>query len=261
MAFVNSYKPPVVEDLSTYANFGPDPYDINFCFPVDFTALESDKVKLVPFIPRLYAEIYLEQTIQHRDLNVWYSSKPPSSLGEMLYLLETIRANPSILGLAIIDKGRPDPSHPSWAGSLAGFIALANVSPENLSAEVGSVRTFPAFQRTYVTSHAAGLLLKYCLELPTATPTPGLGLRRVEWGATKGHVASTKAAERMGFKREGITRWHKVVYNKDKKGPEPRRGDPLEGYLRSDTEVFSLCADDWVEGGRETVFVALERKA
>ena len=79
MAFLNSYQSQALttKDLSVYLNFGPDPYDINFCFPIDFATLETEKVKLLPFIPRLYAEIYLEQTLQHRDLNVWYSAKPP----------------------------------------------------------------------------------------------------------------------------------------------------------------------------------------
>ena len=152
MAFLNSYQSQALttKDLSVYLNFGPDPYDINFCFPIDFATLETEKVKLLPFIPRLYAEIYLEQTLQHRDLNVWYSAKPPSSLGEILYLLESLRLDSSFVGLAIIDKDRPDPAHPAWQGSLAGFIALTNASPQNLSAEIGSVRIFPAFQRTYV---------------------------------------------------------------------------------------------------------------
>ncbi|KAI0084859.1 acyl-CoA N-acyltransferase [Irpex rosettiformis] len=253
MAFLNSYKPSIVQNLSAYSNFGPDPYDINFSLSIDFTILETGKIKPVPFIPRLYAEIYLDQTIQYRDLNVWYSAKPPSSLGEMLYHLEGFRTNPSYVGLAIIDKGRPDPAHPSWDGSLAGFIALANASPQNLGVEIGS--------RTYITSHAVGILLRYCLELPTARPVAGLGLRRVEWGATKGHDASAKAAERMGFKREGVMRWHRVVYNVDKEGPQPREGDPLPDKLRSDTEVFSFCSDDWEEGGRELVRKVLERKA
>lgn len=81
----------------------------------------------------------------------------------------------------------------------------------------------------------------------------GLGLRRVEWSAAKGNEASVRAAERMGFKSEGIIRWYKVVCNEDQKRPEPRKGDSLEGRLRSD------FADDWEGGGREKVQAILER--
>ncbi|KAI0339870.1 acyl-CoA N-acyltransferase [Trametopsis cervina] len=260
MAFTNSYIADTPGDLTAYSNFGPDPYDIHFCIPLDFATLETDRVKLVPFIPRLYAQAYLEHTLQHRALNEWYSAKPPSSLGEMLYLLETLRADPTYVPFAIIDKGRPDAAHPEWEGSFAGFIALTNVSAQNLAAEVGSVRIFPAFQRTYVTSTAVALLLRYCLEVPGAKPVSGLGLRRVQWGATKGHEASINAALRMGFKREGIIRWHKVVYNEDKEGPEPRAGDPMPEKRRSDTEMFSFCADNWEDGGREKVLALMERR-
>jgi len=259
MAVINSYQPSLPEDLSTYSNFGPDPYDINFCLPLDFLALENDRVKLVPFIPRLYAQIFLDQILQHPELEKYLSAKPPSCLGEMLYLLESFRVNPASAPLAIIDKGRSDPTHPEWEGGLAGFIALTNTSAQNLTTEVGSVRVFPAFQRTYVTSNAVGMLVRYCLELPSAKPWPGLGLRRVEWGAAARNEPSVKVAERLGFKREGIRRWHKVVYNKNKEGPAPRKGDPLPDRLRSDTQVFSLCADDWEDGGRETVQQVLDR--
>ncbi|KAI0030309.1 hypothetical protein K488DRAFT_72283 [Vararia minispora EC-137] len=257
MAWTNSHRAPELVDFAGYADYGPDPYDINFCCSLDLSALESERVKLTPFIPREHAPIYFDQLTQHVALSEYYSAAPPSSLGELLYTLEFgYRQNPHHTAFAILDKGRPSTTHPDWSGSLAGFVALKDAAPEDLSVELGSLRVFPDFQRTYVTSNAVGLLLRFCLERPPA----GLGMRRVAWGATAGHAASVNAALRMGFKAEGVTRWHKVVYNTSKKGAAPREGDPLPENPRSDSAVFSLCADDWEEGGRELVQRMIVRK-
>ena len=52
-------------------------------------------------------------------------------------------------------------------------------------------------------TNAVGLLLCYCLELPSAPQRPELGFRRAQWMA--------HAAQRMGFKEEGIPRWMWVL--------------------------------------------------
>jgi len=65
----------------------------------------------------------------------------------------------------MIDKTR-------GGGALAGVIGLFFMSPENLSVEIGWVLVFPTFQRTYATTNAIGLLLRYCLELPSAPQRP-----------------------------------------------------------------------------------------
>lgn len=124
--------------------------------------------------------------------------------------------------------------------TMAGVIGLIRSDPTNLSTEIGYVMTFPAFQRTHVTTHAVCLLLRFALSvpppphplslphqlehagaplphqlehtdapLPTQRERPGaLGLRRVEWRAYAGNEASVKAAVRMGFREEGIRRWY-----------------------------------------------------
>jgi RimJ/RimL family protein N-acetyltransferase len=73
------------------------------------------------------------------------------------------------------------------------------------------VLVFPERQRTYVTSNAIGLLLRYCLELPSGPQRPGLGFRRVLWTAHTENRASQAAARRMGFKEEGVERWAYVI--------------------------------------------------
>ena len=249
MTYVNSYKVPEALVLPSMY-YGPDPYDINFSFPIDESSLESDRIKLTPFIPALHAQQYWDQATQAPEV-FRYLSTSHKTLDEFLFFLETrIRSNPNFIFFAIIDKPR----------ALAGLIGLINTEPENLSTEIGFVTIFPAFQRTYVTSNAVGILLRYCLELPTA-PRPGLGLRRVQWVAHTFNQASYNAAVRMGFRYEGTLRWHWVLpEGKEGNGSSLREGDPSRGPPR-DNKVLSFCVDDWANGGREHVERAINRRA
>ena len=49
MAYVNNYKPPAPTPtvLPESELYGPDPYDINFAYPLHLDTLESDSLKLV----------------------------------------------------------------------------------------------------------------------------------------------------------------------------------------------------------------------
>ncbi|KAI0300460.1 acyl-CoA N-acyltransferase [Multifurca ochricompacta] len=249
MSFVNSYKAPEAPVLpSKY--LGPDPYDINFSFPIDESSLESDRVKLTPFIPKLHAQEYWDQSMRAPELYRFLSVEF-KTIDDFLFLLETrVRCNPNLVFFAVIDKGR--------GGKLAGVIGLINTEPVNLSTEIGYVVIFPAYQRTYVASNAVGILLRYCLELPTA-PRPGLGLRRVQWIAHTYNRASYNAAVRMGFRYEGTLRWHWVLLKgKEGNGSSIREGDPIKFPAR-DNSVLSFCADDWEQGGKEHVEQAIKR--
>ena len=66
MLFTNSFKAEAVRRAgSTYLgimHYGPDLYDINWLIPLHEAALESDRVKLTPFIPSLDPRLRLEAT-------------------------------------------------------------------------------------------------------------------------------------------------------------------------------------------------------
>ena len=172
-------------------------------------------------------------------------------IGMIPILPYRLQLDPNFVFFAIIDKGR--------GGALAGSLGLINTEPQNLSTEIGFVTIFPAFQRTYVTSNAVGILLRYCLEVPTA-PRPGLGLRRVQWVAHALNHPSYNAATRMGFRYEGTIRWHWVLpEGKEGSGSSLREGDPSRGPPR-DNKVLSFCADDWENEGREHIERAINRQ-
>ena len=253
MAYTNSYKAPEVPALLP-GHYGPDPYDINWIMPLHEATLESERVKLTPFIPSLHAKEYADQIAAHPELHRYFPFNP-STLDEILTTIELmVRREPTWILFAIIDKAR-------GGGTFVGIIGLIRASPLNLSAELAWTIVFPEFQRTYVTSNAVGILLQYCLELPSNAQRPGLGLRRVQWTAHTDNRPSHAAAKRMGFKEEGVLRWMYVIpEGMEGNGIEPRDGDPERLKPGRDSLVFSLCADDWERGGgREHVQRMIDR--
>lgn len=168
---------------------------------------------------------------------------------------------------AILNKTRSHPTvndgtdAPPSSADFAGTIGYLHGSPTNLSIEVGFIIVLPPFQRTHVTTNAVGLLLRYALDLPTASP-PGLGLRRVQWQASERNQASIRVAERMGFKREARLRWDRVFIGgrgKVGNGEDIREGDPKPGTLGRHTVLLAICWDDWENGWREQVTRLMDR--
>ncbi|KAI0371359.1 acyl-CoA N-acyltransferase [Pilatotrama ljubarskyi] len=254
MSYVNKYTPqpgPTVADSELY---GPDPYDINFAFPLHQETLQTSRLKLVPFIPSLHAGTYWNHVKDRRDELLRYYTVYFHTPAEFLAWHElTFRRNPLWIYLAIIDKTRPDPAHPDWGGSLAGTVGLINGSAKNLQMEPGYIMVFPEFQHTHVAKEMVAICLNYILQLPSASP-PGLGFRRAQWCANPQNAPSIGLAERMGFKREGTLRYT-VVLPKElaQYGRQGRAGDAFEKLSSRDTAVLALCCDDWENGAREKV--------
>lgn len=130
-------------------------------------------------------------------------------------------------------------------------------------------------QRTHVSSHAIGLLLHYALDHPylqipssaaSSQPDPegdvqplqapfsspaagqpprGLGLRRCQWQCHHLNKPSSRAAQRMGFKEEGLIRMQRIVATGNETG---RKNDG--GFTGSRTSwMGSVTWKDWEEGG------------
>jgi RimJ/RimL family protein N-acetyltransferase len=189
-------------------------------------------------------------------------SGPFSTLSEFLsqFLHKTSLPDPSFVTYAIIDKTRPhSPSDPE--GELAGMMSFMDTSPVHLSTEIGYVVVLPNYQRTHVTTNAIGLMLQYALD---SEEKGGLGLRRVQWKANERNEGSIKAAERLGFRREGLLRWHFVFRDGERKGKAGNgralpRGS-YKGDLGRDTVVLGICWDDWEEGAKEVVERVMARR-
>ncbi|KAJ7617311.1 acyl-CoA N-acyltransferase [Roridomyces roridus] len=224
----------------------------NFHFPVP-EILENALVKLVPFIIAEHAETFFSGL--EDSLFAYLPWGPYATTEDYVNgLIETrVRPDPGMLLFAVFDKA---------SGALAGTIGLLDTSPVNLSTEVAWIITLPAFQRTYVTSNATGLLLHWVLDAPAQG---GLGLRRVNWKATTANKASVGVAERMGFRMEGVARWDRVLpewktVENGGNGITLREGDRRPNCIGIDVVSLGLCWDEWEDGGRDLVDKVMSRR-
>ncbi|KAJ7303767.1 acyl-CoA N-acyltransferase [Mycena albidolilacea] len=228
------------------------PHDVNFCFPVP-PNLQNDRVKLVPFFPSEHADAFFAAAGAHPELFTYLTFGAQDFVTTVIE--QRIQPDRGTVLFAVFDT-----SVAGAAPQLAGTIGLLDTSAANLSTEVGFVITLPRFQRTHVTSNAAGLLLQWALETPEAG---GLGLRRVAWKANVHNAGSVRVAERLGFRREGVLRWDRVIpagRTKGGNGGGVRGGDPRPDYLSRDTLLLGLCWDDWESGARESVNKIMQRR-
>ncbi|KAJ7040923.1 acyl-CoA N-acyltransferase [Mycena alexandri] len=228
------------------------PHDPNFCFPVP-PDLQSDRVKLVPFIPSEHADAFFAIAGAHPELFTYLPWGPFATAHDFVSTVieQRIQPSPGMVLFAVFDT--------TVGPQLAGIIGLLDTSAANLSTEIGFVITLPRFQRTHVTSNAAGLLLRWALELPAEG---GLGLRRVAWKANAHNTRSVRAAERLGFRKEAVLRWDRVLpaWKTDSgNGVGTRTGDSKAECAGRDTVVLSLCWDDWEAGARESVNSIIQR--
>ncbi|KAB5527999.1 acyl-CoA N-acyltransferase [Coniochaeta sp. 2T2.1] len=175
------------------------------------------------------------------------------------FLEKTSGQNSGWLTLAVIDKTRP-PSPVDEEGELAGMMTFMNTSVEHLSTEIGCIVVLPKYHRTHVTSNAVGLMLQHAL---TPTEDGGMGLRRVQWQANSMNLPSIRVAERMGFRKEGLLRWHYVFRNgaETAKVGNGRALPPgsCDSDFGRDTVVLGLCWDDWENGAKEVVQKVMDR--
>ncbi|KAK6341660.1 hypothetical protein TWF696_008729 [Orbilia brochopaga] len=233
----------------------PDEYDLNCVLPL--RVLESNGVRLEPFIPSLHAE-YAFSLLQGGESTLLYRYLPYgpfATLADFLTWLEVrIRSDRNSCLFLITDLSRPlDAADP--LGRVVGWIGVLNVSLPDLIAEIGHVTVLQRAWKTHVNTHASCLLLQYLL---SARPA-GLALRRVSWLAHRDNQNSNAAAKRLGFVFEGTIRCAKLLGH-DKEGgvvdSTKNLGRGEEGRSR-DTNVWSVTWEDWERDGTEGHVAAL----
>ncbi|KAJ7722902.1 acyl-CoA N-acyltransferase [Mycena maculata] len=225
-----------------------DDINANFCFPL----LQNERVKLVPFLASTHADAFCTSA---DDALFAYLPWGPFATAEdfiSTVLEKRIRPDPGIALFAVIDQ---------TSAELAGTIGLFSTSALHPNSEIGFIMfiiTLPRFQRTHVASNAAGLLLHFLLDAPAAG---GLGLRRVAWKANTQNTQSVRAAERLGFRKEGVLRWDRVLPEWKTEvmggnGGAARDGDPRPKCLGGDSIRAGLVLGrlgGWRARGRRRV--------
>ena len=83
-----------------------------------------------------------------------------------------------------------------------------SIVPEHGVIEIGHIWLSPALQRTRQATEAIYVMSRHAFD--------ELGNRRLEWKCDAANAASRRAAERFGFKFEGVFRQHRVVKGRNR---------------------------------------------
>ena len=109
-----------------------------------------------------------------------------------------------------------------------GLASYMRIAPEHGVIEIGRIWFGRPLQRTTAATEAIYLLAQHAFDQ--------LGYRRLEWKCDALNVASRSAAERYGFRFEGVFRKHMVVKGRNR-----------------DTAWYAITDDEWpaIRGGFE----------
>ncbi|MET3661918.1 GNAT family N-acetyltransferase [Aquamicrobium ahrensii] len=124
----------------------------------------------------------------------WLAELPPQDRAAFQPWLEKAEASPDPLYFAVIDKA---------SGKVAGRQTLMRIDAANGVAEIGNIYWGPLVSRRPAATEAQFLFASYIFD--------DLGYRRYEWKCNNANEPSKRAAERFGFRFEGIFRQHMVV--------------------------------------------------
>jgi RimJ/RimL family protein N-acetyltransferase len=122
--------------------------------------------------------------------------------------LETLPGSEDPLFLAVVRDGVP-----------VGMTSYLNVDVGSRRLELGHIWFGPAAQRTQANTESALLMLRWAFEA---------GYRRAEWKCDALNARSRAAAERLGFRFEGVFRQHMIVKGRNR-----------------DTAWFSIVDGEW----------------
>ncbi|WVF66223.1 hypothetical protein IAT40_000963 [Kwoniella sp. CBS 6097] len=231
-------------------------YDINFAFPFHF--LQTDHVRLEPLVPAKHLQGFLNLPDES-----WAASGNlgPYDRESALRDIEEFRSDPSSLLMAVIDLQ----AERAGRDAFAGVYGLIRVTEEYMDAIFGVINIYSKYRRTHINTHAMFLTLSYLFD--------ELKLVRVQYDAEISNEASIRAAERFGFKAEGICRNYNGLVRPRDAMISPERSistDKVEGDgsqnaaeaetpKGQDTWLSSMTDYEWVNGGKKGLEKLMDR--
>ncbi|HEY4191583.1 MAG TPA: GNAT family protein [Mesorhizobium sp.] len=158
--------------------------------------LEGRYVRLEPLEAKKHGDgLFAASTVPDADGRfAWLFEKPPESRAEFDGWLEKVQASEDPLYFTVIDLA---------SGKIAGRQTLMRIEPNHGVIEIGSIYWGPLISRRPAATEAQYLFTRYIFD--------ELGYRRYEWKCHNDNAPSKRAAERFGFKFEGIFRQHMVT--------------------------------------------------
>ena len=174
--------------------------------------LEGTRVRVEPIDPALHADDLFEANRLDQSGEGWtyLGYGPFEDLQAYRTWLETACTGADPMFWAYVDVA---------SGKAVGLGSFLRIDPPAGVIEVGHIRFSPKLQRTAHATEAMYLKMKYVFEL---------GYRRYEWKCDALNAPSRRAAERYGFKFEGIFRQATHYRGRDR-----------------DTAWFSVIDSEW----------------
>lgn len=211
-----------------YARAVPDPrlgepLDWSPASPPSGKLLRGDHVLLRPLEPAADAEpLYASSHPPDGDPTIW-TYLPDGPYESAWHLQQTLSWAEGAAGHAYYAI------EPLAAGHAQGQASYLRIEPAFGTIEIGHIWFGPALRRTTASTEAIYLLARHAFD--------ALGYRRLEWKCDALNEASRRAAERFGFRFEGVFRNHQVVKGRNR-----------------DTAWFAITDGDWptVRAGFET---------
>ena len=174
--------------------------------------LEGRLVTLRPVDPAHDADdLYAVSHPPEGDLGTWtyLPDGPYESPAEMRRMLDYAEASEDPLFFTIVKDERP-----------AGMASYLRMAPEHGAIEIGHIWFGATLKRTPAATEAIYLLARHVFD--------DLGYRRLEWKCNALNEPSRRAADRFGFRFEGVFRKQQVVKGRNR-----------------DTAWYAIVDDDW----------------
>jgi RimJ/RimL family protein N-acetyltransferase len=191
-----------------------DPLDWSPVPPPSGEPLRGARVLLRPLEPGVDAEpLYAVSHLPGGDPTIWtYLPDGPYESAE--------RLRRTLAWAASADGHVYYAIEPLAVGRPLGQASYLRIEPSFGTIEIGHVWFAPELQRTAAATEAIYLLARHAFD--------DLGYRRLEWKCDALNAASRRAAERFGFRFEGVFRNHQVVKGRNR-----------------DTAWFAVANEDW----------------
>jgi RimJ/RimL family protein N-acetyltransferase len=160
------------------------------------TVLHGRTVTLEPLDPgRHGAELFEASSVPDAGRRfLWLAETPPVDLPSFRPWLERAAASEDPLYFAVIDKA---------SGKVAGRQTLMRIDNTHGVAEIGNIYWGPPIAGRTAATEAQYLFMRHVFDT--------LGFRRYEWKCNDRNAPSKRAAERFGFRFEGLFRQHMIV--------------------------------------------------
>jgi len=161
------------------------------CPPPPRTALEGRTCRVEPLEPERHAAALHRANLEDAENRIWtyLAYGPFASLADYRAWMAANCLGDDPLFHAVVDTAD---------GAAAGVASYLRIDPPVGVIEVGHINFAPRLQHTTAATEAMYLMMRRVFD--------ELGYRRYEWKCDALNVASRRAAERLGFRFEGVFR-------------------------------------------------------